>query len=379
MPTPIYPAYPTIDSMTPYKTGKPIDELARELGMDPDNIVKLASNENPLGCSPQATDAMQLALADAARYPDGSGYALKCAILDHHQDEWGDLDLDHITLGNGSNDILDLIARSFVSSRDSVVYSQYAFAVYMLATKAVGAEAVVVPSVSSGAQRFGHDLKAMAKAIQPNTKVVFLANPNNPTGTCFTHDELTDFLDSVPKDVVVVLDEAYVEYFDPEHYVSSISLLTTYSNLVISRTFSKAYGLASVRVGYAICHHKISNYLNRLRQPFNVNVMAQAAATAALADQAFVSQSRDMNTTQLQKMTQALDELGFEVIPSHANFITFKAGEAEESGVELYHALLKKGVITRPLAGYGMGAWLRVSIGLPEENDRLIDALTTLS
>lgn len=378
MPTdsPIYPAYPTIDALTPYKTGKPVDELARELGMtDVGDIVKLASNENPLGCSPKAIDAMQSVVTEAARYPDGSGYHLKQALVAHHASEMPDLAQTHITLGNGSNDVLELITRTFVSSHDSAVFSQYAFAVYGLATKSVGAEAIVVPAIQSGSERFGHDLVAMAKAIEPNTKVVFLANPNNPTGTCFSHQSLVNFLTSVPKDVLVVLDEAYVEYFDATSYQSSLSLLAKFPNLIITRTFSKAYGLASARVGYAVSDERIADYLNRLRQPFNVNSFAQAAAVAALADQAFIAKARTLNHEQMQLLTNALYVQGIDYLPSSANFITLRVGDGAGAGIALYEALLQQGVITRPLAGYGMGAWLRVSIGLPEENERFLTAL----
>lgn len=365
----IYPAYPTLNNITPYKTGKPIDELARELNIPIENIVKLASNENPLGCSPHATEAMKQALADTARYPDGSGYYLKEAIIEHHVSE-ASLTYDNITLGNGSNDVLDIITRTFVSHADSTVFSQYAFAVYWLATKAAGAETIIVPAVD-----YAHDLPAIAKAIQPNTKVVFLANPNNPTGSYFSHDALVTLLDTVPNDVIVVLDEAYVEYFEPSEYKSSVMLLDKYPNLIISRTFSKAYGLASLRVGYALSSPHIAGLLNRIRQPFNVNSFAQAGAIASLKDQDFVAQSRELNNQQMALLTSAFDELHINYIPSKANFITIKAGESETSGSELYESLLKQGVITRPLAGYGMGQWLRVSVGLPEENARFVEVL----
>lgn len=366
---PIYPAYPTLNDITPYKTGKPIDELARELNMPIANIVKLASNENPLGCSPKATEAMREALADTARYPDGSGYYLKEAIVAHHADE-AVLSHENITLGNGSNDVLDIITRTFVSHADSTVFSQYAFAVYWLATKAVGADTVIVPAVD-----YAHDLPAIAKAIQPNTKVVFLANPNNPTGTYFSHDALVTLLDTVPNDVIVVLDEAYVEYFDPSEYQSSVALLDKYANLIVSRTFSKAYGLASLRVGYALSSPLIADLLNRIRQPFNVNSFAQAGAIAALKDQDFVAQSRVLNTEQMRVFEQAFGELGMDYIPSKANFITVKAGESDTAGNALYEALLQQGIITRPLAGYGMGQWLRVSVGLAAENERFVEVL----
>lgn len=376
MPT---PAYHTLNDIIPYKTGKPIDELARELDMPIESIVKLASNENPLGCSPKATQAMQAAFfdnaADTARYPDGSGYYLKQAIIDHHASE-ARLTQEQITLGNGSNDALDLITRTFVNHSDSTVFSQYAFAVYWLASKAVGAKTIIV-----NAKKYGHDLPAMAKAIQPNTKVVFLANPNNPTGTHFSHDELVQFLQSVPKNVLVVLDEAYVEYFEPNEYLSSLSLLADFANLIITRTFSKSYGLASLRVGYALSSPKIADLLNRVRQPFNVNSFAQAAAIAALKDQDFVAKSRELNNQQMRVLENAFDDLGMDYIPSKANFITLnasKAGGSDNAGNELYEALLKQGIITRPLGGYGMGQWLRVSVGLAEENARFVSVLKSI-
>jgi len=301
----------SILSLSPYQGGKPISELQRELGLD--HVVKLASNENPLGPGPKALEAIQKASSEISRYPDGNGFELKRAIAEHLS-----VIADGITLGNGSNDILELVARAYVcQAEDEVVFSQYAFVVYPLVTQALGATAVVTP-----ANDFGHDLDAMLTSITDNTKLIFVANPNNPTGTLLSDDAIYAFLSKVPSSVIVVLDQAYIEYLDTTDL--SIGWLNEFDNLIITRTFSKAYGLAGLRVGYSISNPEIADYLNRIRQPFNVNHIAQSAATAAIFDEAFLVRSVIANKNGLLQLSQGFKRLGLSYIPSHANFIAVK-------------------------------------------------------
>lgn len=350
-----------IRSISPYQPGKPIGELARELGLDESTIVKLASNENPLGMSPKARDAVVASLAEAARYPDGNGFDLKQALCKRYG-----VQADQLVLGNGSNDVLELVARAFLSPGTSAVFSQYAFAVYPLATNAAGARCISTP-----AKAFGHDLDAMLAAIEPDTRVVFVANPNNPTGTFIEGDEFETFLARVPQDVLVVLDEAYTEYLSADKRYDSLAWLSLYPNLLVCRTFSKAYGLGGLRVGFGVGHPEVIDLMNRVRQPFNVSSLALAAAAAALEDDEFLARTVDINQRGMVQLTEAFKELGLEWIPSDGNFVTVRFADA--AGVNT--ALLKAGVIVRPIAGYGLPEWLRVSIGLPEENQRFIDVL----
>ena len=354
-----------VKSIAPYQPGKPIAELAREMGLQESAIVKLASNENPLGISPKALDAMEGALQDIARYPDGNGFALKQAICEKF-----DVEMPQIVLGNGSNDVLELVARAFLSLGLQSVYSQHAFAVYQLVTQATGAIGIKVP-----ASDFGHDLKAMLAVITPSTRVVWIANPNNPTGTLLAKDALLDFLQDVPKDVLVVLDEAYDEYLPDNLKSESVEWLKTFENLVITRTLSKAYGLAGLRVGFAVAHASVADMLNRVRQPFNVNCLAQVAAVAALADDEFVARSRALNTAGMMQVTQGLEKLGLRFIPSFGNFVSVQVGNA----ADVYQELLKKGVIVRPVANYELPHYLRVSIGLAHENTRFLQALEEIT
>jgi histidinol-phosphate aminotransferase len=349
-----------VQKLSPYQTGKPIDELKRELGLD--DIIKLASNENPLGCSPLAVQAIQAEMNQIGRYPDGNGFNLKYAI----QQKFG-FELNRMTLGNGSNDILELVARAFIAQGQAAIYSQHAFAVYPLAVQAVGGVGIEVP-----AKNFGHDLDAMAAAITANTKVVFIANPNNPTGTWFGRAEFEQFMAQVPDSVLVVLDEAYVEYVTDADFINGFDYVNQYPNLLVSRTFSKAYGLASLRVGYAIASPDVTNILNRVRQPFNVNSFALAAAVASLQDEAFVGQSRALNNAGMTQLEAGLTALGLAYIPSKANFIAF---DTARPCVPVFNALLQQGVIVRPVANYGLPTYLRVSIGLESENARFLAAL----
>lgn len=350
-----------IRAIMAYQPGKPISELAREMGIAEESIVKLASNENPLGMSVRARDAAIAAIGEISRYPDGGAFALKKALCARFG-----VKPEQLVIGNGSNDILELASQAFLAPGLSAVYSRHAFAVYPLATNARGARGIEV-----AAKNFGHDLDAMAAAIEPQTRVVFIANPNNPTGTFVPGAELEAFLAKVPRHVLVVLDEAYTEYLAPEQRYDSIAWLARFPNLLVSRTFSKAYGLAGLRVGYAIAHPEVADLMNRVRQPFNVSSVALAAAEAALDDDEFLARSAEVNRRGMAQLVAAFRELGLEWIPSAGNFVTFKVGDA----IGVNQALLRQGVIVRPIAAYGMPHWLRVSIGLPEENARFIEAL----
>ncbi|MEW5769713.1 MAG: histidinol-phosphate transaminase [Pseudomonadota bacterium] len=350
-----------IRAIAPYQPGKPIAELAREMGLDEAQIVKLASNENPLGASPRALAAIENVLMDLARYPDGGGFDLKAALSRHLGVAAG-----RIVLGNGSNDVLEMAARAFLAPGGSAVYSQYAFAVYPLAVQAAGARGIEVP-----ARDFGHDLEAMLAAIEADTRLVFIANPNNPTGTLVDGAALADFVARVPAHVGIVLDEAYFEYLPAELRGDSLAWIDAHPNLMVTRTFSKAYGLAGLRVGYAVCHEQVVDLLNRVRQPFNVNSLAQAAAIAALDDAAFLEHGLSINREGMAQLTHGLDALGVSYIPSHGNFLACRVGDA----ARVNHALLERGVIVRPIAGYGMPEHLRVSVGLAEENTRFLRVL----
>ncbi|HEY9118511.1 MAG TPA: histidinol-phosphate transaminase [Marinobacter sp.] len=351
-----------VQALSPYQPGKPIDELARELGLNPDRIIKLASNENPLGPSPKALAAVRKVLGELCRYPDGNGFDLKQAL----SERYGVMP-SQITLGNGSNDVLEVITRCFADQNSEVVFSQYAFAVYPLVTQAIGATGVSVP-----ASDYGHDLNAMAEAVTDRTKLVFVANPNNPTGTVHGAEAIEAFLDRIPERVLVVLDEAYCEYLQGKGYVDGLSLLERYPNLIVTRTFSKAWGLASLRAGYSVSSPEIANVLNRVRQPFNVDALALAAATAVLGDEQYLQRAREVNAEGMKQLETAFNEMELDYIPSAGNFIALNVGER---AADINQLLLEQGVIVRPIAGYGMPGHLRVSIGLPEENDRFIESL----
>lgn len=353
-----------IRAIAPYQGGKPISEVAREFGLDEAKIVKLASNENPLGMPDSARKAMA-EVADAGRYPDGNGFELKAALTAKYG-----VSADCITLGNGSNDILELAAHAFVQPGQSVVYAQYSFAVYPLATQAVGGRSLVV-----AAKDFGHDLDAMIDAIEDDTRLIFVANPNNPTGTFIPGEEIEAFLRRVPPEVVVVLDEAYTEFLPEQQQYDSISWIHKYPNLLVSRSMSKVYGLAGLRIGYGIAQPGITDLLNRIRQPFNVNSFAQAAAIAALSDADFVARSAKLNADGYRQLTQAFDELKLQYVPSAGNFVLVKVGDDDGAGARVNLALLKQGIIVRPVGNYGLPQWLRITIGLEQENALFIAAL----
>ncbi|MCP5143100.1 MAG: histidinol-phosphate transaminase [Gammaproteobacteria bacterium] len=346
--------------LTPYQPGKPISELERELGQS--DIVKLASNENPLGPGAAALAAMRDALAEVALYPDGNGFELKQAIAR----KFG-VELNRITLGNGSNDVLDLIARAYLGPGREAVFSEYAFAVYPIATQSVGATAKVARAVD-----YGHDLAAMRALIGEHTRVVFIANPNNPTGTWLKRDELRAFIADVPREVLVVVDEAYVEYVDEVEYASALDWVGEFPNLVVTRTFSKAYALAGLRVGFAVSDPAVADMLNRVRQPFNVNLVAMAAAVAAIDDESHLARSAALNREGMAQLTAGFAERGLGFIPSVGNFVCV---DVARPAAPVFDALLREGVIVRPVGAYGMPNHLRVSIGLPAQNARLLTAL----
>ena len=361
-----------IQAIAPYVGGRPISEVAREYGLDENKIVKLASNENPLGMPKSAHEAMLKAASDLGRYPDSNGFELKNILSERLS-----VPTNWITLGNGSNDILELTTRAVAHTDDDIIFSRHAFAVYPLATQAVGARAVEVAATP----QYGHDLNAMLKAIQTSgakAKLVFVANPNNPTGSYLSAQEIEAFLEKVPSNVIVVLDEAYNEYLLPEQQYNAIDWVKRFPNLIVSRSFSKAYGLAGLRIGYGIAQPVLTDLLNRIRQPFNVNSLAQAAAIAALQDAAFLQKGFDLNRAGYLQLTDAFEEMGLTYLPSAGNFVLVKVGDEVDAGAKVNLALLKRGIIVRPVANYGLPQWLRISIGLPDENAAFIDALRTI-
>ena len=351
-----------IEQLKPYQAGKPVEELQRELGLT--DIVKLASNENPLGVSQKVKEALITLVEgeDLTRYPDANGFYLKKALANKYG-----VNSQQITLGNGSNDLLELVVRTFVTSDHEVIFSEYAFIVYPLITQAINAQAVVVP-----AKDYGHDLTAMLAAITVKTRLIFIANPNNPTGTFLTQDDLYAFLTKVPSDVLVVLDEAYFEYVKLRAHGNALQWISEFGNLIVSRTFSKAYGLAGLRVGYAISSENVADILNRVRQPFNCNALALKAAEVALADEDFLNESVVLNAQGMSDLTQFFARYSLAYIPSMGNFITVDVGRSGES---VYQLLLTLGVIVRPITVYGLPNHLRISIGTQSENQRFKDAL----
>lgn len=348
--------------IAPYVPGKPIAETARELGIPEAEILKMASNENPLGASPRALAAIRGALGELHYYPDGSGFELKRVL----SRKLG-VTPANIVLGNGSNDVLELVGRAFLRPGDSAVYSQHAFMVYPLVVQAIGARAIEVP-----AKDFGTDLDALGRAIVGDTRMVFVANPNNPTGTFNPWPDVERFVASVRGDVLVILDEAYGEYLPDDLESPTQGWLARFPNLVVSRTLSKAFGLAGLRVGYGLADPRVAEVMNRVRQPFNVNHLAMVAACAALDDEEFIRRSREVNAAGLEQLRAGFERLGLDYIPSFGNFITVRVGPEAQ---RIYRALLAEGVIVRPIAGYGMPEHLRVTVGLAEHNTRFLAAL----
>ncbi len=361
-------ATPGARRLQPYEPGKPLEQLEREYGIT--DAVKLASNENPLGPSPMAQRALEAVLQGVNYYPDQ--HALVQRLGERHG-----VAGSAVTLGNGSNDVLDLVARAFLLPGCNAVFSEHGFAVYWLATLACSAEPKVVPALpSSHAEMpYGHDLPAMLASIDARTRVVFLANPNNPTGTWVERPELEAFLDAVPEHAIVVLDEAYIEYVDLAAFPDGTAWLSRYPNLVVTRTFSKIYGLAGVRCGYALSSEPVADLLSRMRHPFNVNNLALAAASAALDDAGFVAHSAATNRAGLAQLRGACQSMGLEVIPSIANFVCVDVGRP---AAPVYEGLLQRGVIVRPVANYGLPDHLRITVGRAEDNERVIDALASV-
>ena len=350
--------------LVPYTPGKPIEELERELGIT--GSIKLASNENPLGASPKAVAAAKRSLDQAALYPDANGFYLKEALSHYHS-----VPRECLTLGNGSNEVLVFLAQAFLNPSVEAVYSEYAFAVYEIVTQMMGATHRRVPALPKDhPMALGHDLRGLYSAIGPDTRLVFIANPNNPTGTWLSYDRLKDFVTSLPGHVICVLDEAYTEYGIETS--DAISWIEQHPNLVVTRTFSKAYGLAALRVGYAVSHPGIADLLNRLRPPFNVSSVGLEAAKVALEDQAFISQSRSMNAQGLSDLNEGLQALGIAVNPSAANFVLAHFDEPID---RLNQFLMSKGVIVRPVKNYGLDKALRITVGTPEQNQQLLKVL----
>ena len=351
-----------VAGLQPYHPGKPIEELERELGIT--NIIKLASNENAMGASPMVRAAYP-DIRDLCRYPDGNGFSLKQALAAFHS-----VAPEQIILGNGSNDILEFAARAFLTQSHESIFSEHAFAIYPIVTQAIGARGIVVP-----ARDFGHDLTGMLAAVTERTRLVFIANPNNPTGTCLNSAELRQFMDKLPDTVIVLMDQAYFEYAQSVDYPNCVEWLNDYQNLIVSRTFSKAYGLAGLRVGYAVTHPVMADLLNRVRQPFNVNSIALKAAEIALQDQDHIKKVIQFNKTGMQQLMEGLDSMGIHFIPSSANFLCI---DMEQEALPVYDQLLREGVIVRPVGGYGLPNHLRVTAGFDYENERFLQTLAKI-
>jgi histidinol-phosphate aminotransferase len=355
------PLNPALKNLPVYQPGRPIEEVARELNLPAGDFIKLASNENPFGPSPLALAAMQKALAGVHFYPDGNAFYLKQKLAAKLGVEPANL-----VLGNGSNDIIEFIGHALFASGADVVMSQYCFAIYPIVTKLFGANVITVP-----AKNYGHDLPAMLRAITPQTRAVFVANPNNPTGTLAAREEVISFVNEVPDHVLCVLDEAYIEFLEDPLDLSPLVASGARKNLILMRTFSKIYGLAGLRVGYGIAHPEFAGALEKIRQPFNLNLLAQTAAMAALDDAEHVRKTRSNNFGGLEFFTKAFRGLDLEYVPSAANFLLVRVGD----GQRIFNELQKLGVITRPMGGYQLPEWIRISVGTPQENARCLGAL----
>ncbi len=348
-------------SLPVYQPGRPLEEVARELGLPFEQIIKLASNENPLGPSPKAVEAMKEALDCCHLYPDGNAYYLKEKLAS----KLGVLPAN-IILSNGSNELIEWVGHTVLDSESNIVVSQYCFAIYPLVARMFGASVKTV-----AARNHSHDLKGMLNQIDGATKAVFIANPNNPTGTMVTHEELNQFLEAVPSEVLVVMDEAYIEYL--EHPIDLISDIQSdrYSNLLVMRTFSKIYGLAGLRLGYGVAPRHIIGAMEKVRQPFNANALAQAGALAALDDQEYIRQSRELNRQGVTQLQDGFTELGLEFVPSFANFVLVRVGE----GMKTFARMQEQGVIVRPMDAYQLPEWIRISAGTREQNAKCLTVL----
>ena len=358
---------PSLKNLPTYQPGRPIEEVARELNLPAASIIKVASNENPFGPSPLALAAMQKAITAVNLYPDGNAFYLKQKLAAKLGVETG-----HLILGNGSNEIIEFVSHALLENSGSdvnIVVSQYCFAIYPIVAKMLGANVLTVPAI-----KYGHDLPAMLRAINSQTRIVFVANPNNPTGTLASREEVIQFVNDVPDDVLLVMDEAYIEFLDDPVELVSLIRLGTRKNLILMRTFSKIYGLAGLRIGYGIGSSELISALEKIRQPFNINSVAQAAALAALDDEEHVRKTRANNFAGLEFFERAFREMKLEFVPSRANFILARVGD----GAKIFEAMQREGVITRPMGGYQLPEWIRISVGTPAENERCLRALKTV-
>ncbi len=356
-------------SIKPYKPGKPISEVQRELGLD--TITKLASNENPLGASPKVVEAIKNMASQVNIYPDGSAFELKNAIIEYHKEKGQNLTQNQIVVGNGSNDVIEIAIRTLVSGDEELVVSKQAFIVYELISKASNIKYKTVPLKDD----FSFDIDAYINAFTEKTKLVCLVNPNNPTGTYFSKSDFEKLLKALPKDAIVLVDEAYIDFVDKEDYPDSLNYRSDYPNMISCRTFSKAFGMSGLRLGYGITSEEIADYMNRVREPFNTNIIAQTAGIAALKDKEYLKKGVELNNSEREKYYEEFKKLGLEYVPSQGNFILVKVGEDDESGMNAYNFLLKNGVIVRPMNGYGFPKHIRISIGLEEENKKCISIL----
>jgi histidinol-phosphate aminotransferase len=349
-----------VKNLIPYIPGKPVEELEREIGIQ--DAIKIASNENSLGPSPLAIDAVAKALGKVNRYPDGDAFYLRNKLAKRLG-----VKPERLIFGNGSNEVIEIVARTFMKPGDEAVMGEFAFIVFPIVTQAVGAKAIISPM-----PHLTYDLRDMFKRITPKTKVVFIANPNNPTGTMVKRDEVEWFLERIPDDIIVVIDEAYFDYVDDPEYPNSLDYQSLGKSIITVRTFSKIYGLAGLRLGFGVSSEEIISYMSRIREPFNVNSLAQVAAIAALDDAEHVRRSKEVNREGLKYLVQELKRLDFPFSPSFANFILVDLGA---DPIPVYNALLREGVIVRPVINYGLKTHIRVTVGLPEENERFVRAI----
>ena len=353
---------PQLANLPVYQPGRPLEEVARELDLPLEGLIKLASNENPLGPSPKAVEAMQQTASQIHLYPDGNAFYLRNAMAKRLG-----VNVNQLIFGNGSNEIIEFVAHALLGPGTNIVVSQYCFAIYPIVAHLTGADCITVP-----AKDYGHNLPAMREAITPDTRIVFVANPNNPTGTLASHEDVLALVDAVPEHTLLVMDEAYFEFL--ESPLDLVPRLQEKTNLLLMRTFSKIYGLAGLRIGYGIGHPEFIAALEKVRQPFNLNAMAQAAALAAIDDTDHLEATRSNNAVGLEFFEQTLSELNIETVASHANFILANVGD----GASTFQKLQERGVITRPMAGYQLPEWIRISIGTPAENERCLAALREL-
>lgn len=352
---------PALATLPVYQPGRPIEEVARELGLPAESIIKLASNENPLGPSPAALAAVKQAARQMHLYPDGNAFYFKQKLAAKLQ-----LEPSNLILGNGSNELLEFVGHALMTPGCDVVGAEYGFAVYPIVAALFGANFITVP-----AKNFGHDLPAMLQAITPKTKVVFVADPNNPTGTRVSSEELLDFVKKVPSNVLVVMDQAYIEFLDNALDLIPMIKSGEFKNLILLRTFSKIYGLAGLRLGYGIAHPELISAMEKIRQPFNINLLAQAGCLAALDDEKHIAKTLKTNAAGLKFFAKALKRMKIEFVPSHGNFILIRVG----NGQAVFNQMQKEGVITRPMGGYKLPEWIRITVGTSKENKRCIEAL----